>query len=136
MSTTPTVEIPATHRDLVDQPTYAVFTTLTPAGVPHSSVVWHRYEDGLLKLTVTTDRQKYKNVSANPNVNLTVVDPAGPFRYLEVRGVVDSIEPDPDYTFRNGLSERYLGNPEYPFATGPEDRVVIAVRPTKVVAFG
>ena len=52
-----------------------------------------------------------------------------PYRYLEVRGVVEEIIPDPTGAFYLELNDRYSG----PLTEPPPDkadRVIIVVRPT------
>jgi hypothetical protein len=60
-----------------------------------------------------------------------VQDPDNPYRTLEVRGTVESIEPDVDAAFYQSLQRRY------DFVTEVFDadiRIVITMRPTSFVA--
>ena len=66
--------------------------------MPQQTAVWFLLEDGQLKLSLNTSRQKTKNLMKRPQCSLLVLDPAVPQRYLEVRGTVE-IEPDDDYAF-------------------------------------
>jgi hypothetical protein len=65
-------------------------------------------------------------------VAISIVDAENPYRYLEVRGVVERIEPDPTGAFYVELAKRY----DAPFGTNAPkdapDRVVVVVRPTAV----
>jgi hypothetical protein len=67
--------------------------------------------------------------NANPRLALSIVDPENPLRYLEIRGVVDRIEEDPDLDFINSMSEKYLGIGKYPNHRPGDERVVVFVRP-------
>lgn len=62
---------------------------------------------------------------------ISVIDPDNPYRHLEVRGVVERMDPDPQGDFFVELAERY----DAPFGTNPPkdaaNRVVLVVRPTK-----
>jgi hypothetical protein len=61
-------EIPASHRDLIDSPLTVVVTTVDPSSRPQSTAVWYLVDDdGQLKGSITSDRQKYKNLVGNPN---------------------------------------------------------------------
>ena len=82
-----------------------------------------------LRFTHTTKRQKYRNVTANPNVAMSVIDPDNSYRYLEVRGFVEEIVPDPTADFYLHLNKRYSGPLTEPPPDAP-DRVIIVVRPT------
>jgi hypothetical protein len=65
-------------------------------------------------------------------VAISIIDPENSYRYLEVRGVVERIDPDPTGAFFVELAERY----DAPFGAGvpkdAADRVVFVVRPTAV----
>jgi hypothetical protein len=50
-----------------------------------------------------------------PRVALSTVDPANAYRYLEVRGTVERIEPAPDRAFIDAMARKYLGQDCYPF---------------------
>jgi PPOX class probable F420-dependent enzyme len=85
----------------------------------------------LLRFTHTTKRQKYRNVTAHPEVAISIADPENPYKYLEVRGVVEDITPDPQGDFYMHLNDRYSGPFTEPPADSP-DRVIFTVRPTAV----
>ena len=57
--------------------------------------MWFDWDGELLRFTHTTKRQKYRNIAAHPKVAMSIVDPDNPYRYLEVRGDVEQIVPDP-----------------------------------------
>ncbi len=99
--------IPQTHLDLLTRPLFGHLATIRPDGRPQVNPMWFLWRDGHLLLTNTTTRRKYRNVTGNPQVALSVVDPDQPYRYLEVRGTVTSIEPDPGGAFFDVLAERY-----------------------------
>jgi general stress protein 26 len=48
-----------------------------------------------LRFTHTTKRRKYRNVKSHPQVAVSIPDPDNPYRYLEIPGEVEQIEPDP-----------------------------------------
>ncbi len=60
---------------------------------------------------------------------LSILDPANHLRYLEIRGVVDRVEEDPDLDFINAVSEKYLGVYPYQNHRPGDERVVVFVRP-------
>ena len=91
--------------------------------------MWFDWDGELLRFTHTTKRQKYRNIAANPNVAMSISDPDNPYRYLEVRGVVEEIVPDPTGAFYLRLNDRYSGPLTEPPAD-KADRVILIVRPT------
>ena len=78
--------IPASHLDLVTRPVHGVLTTMGADGQPQSSLVWVDLQDGLATVNTTLERQKGRNMLANPKVGLLIVDPENTSRYLQIRG--------------------------------------------------
>ena len=77
--------IPDTHRDLLDAQV-AVLGTIGASGRPQLSAIWFLAEGDTVKLSLNTSRQKVKNLQANPACSLLILDPANPYRYVELRG--------------------------------------------------
>ncbi|HKV22198.1 MAG TPA: PPOX class F420-dependent oxidoreductase [Mycobacterium sp.] len=122
-------DIPEGYAHLLDLPVYGHLATTRPDGSPQVNPMWFAWDGERLRFTHTTKRQKYRNIEANPNVAMSIIDPDNPYRYLEVRGVVDEIEPDPTGAFYMELNDRYSG----PLTEPPPDkadRVILVVRPT------
>lgn len=125
-------EIPATHRDLLDAPV-ATLATVGPDGRPQLSALWFLWEDGRIRISLNTSRQKTKNLEANPAVTFFVLDLQDPMRYLEVRG--DAVlAPDEDYAFADRVGAKYGGVDLRQMDAPGETRVVVTVEPTKVNA--
>lgn len=123
--------IPEEFADLLERPLYVHLATVRPDGGPQSNPMWCMWDGEFLYFTNTTTRQKYKNVSGEQRVAVSVVDPERPFRYLEVRGTVERIEPDPTASMFLKLGERYGLTMKEPPADAA-NRVIYVVRPTAV----
>jgi PPOX class probable F420-dependent enzyme len=128
--TTGTGPLPETNRDLLGQPLIAHLATRRDDGTLQSNPVWFEWDGTHIKISQTTSRRKMRNLLADPHVALSITDPANPYRYLEVRGVVDEVKPDPDRTFIDHLSERYMGKRPYPYHQPEDHRVIVYIRPT------
>ncbi|MFE9409101.1 PPOX class F420-dependent oxidoreductase [Streptomyces sp. NPDC006704] len=126
----PAPVIPADYADLLTRPLFVHLATTGPRGVPHVNPVWQIWDGEFLRFTTTTTRRKYKNVVADPKVSLSVNDPDQPYRYLEVRGTVERIEPDPTGAFFDLLAQRYGLEYERPLDDA-EHRVVLVMRPER-----
>ena len=124
--------IPDAFADLLDAP-IATLATIGPDGRPQLSAVWFLHEDGELKVSLHATRQKTKNLRRNPAINLFVLDPQNPMRYLEVRGDAD-IADDTDYAFATRVGAKYGGADLRQLDGDDQRRVVVTVRPTRVVA--
>lgn len=126
---TPRVEVPDGYEHLLDLPLYGHLATVRPDGTPQVNPMWFAWDGELLRFTHTTKRQKYRNIAAQPAVAMSISDPDNPYRYLEVRGVVEEIVPDPTGAFYLHLNDRYSGPLTEPPADA-QDRVILVVRPT------
>ena len=129
-------EIPASHRDLVETSQAVALATLGPDGFPQVTAAWFLAEpDGTVKLSLNTARQKTKNLLRRPEATLFFVDPANPYRTLEVRARAE-VAPDPDYAFAGRLGAKYGGADLRANDRPGESRVVVAFAPVKVNTFG
>ena len=124
--------VPASHQDLVDRPLIAHFATIRPDGSVQSNPMWFGWDGSRIRLTHTRTRQKFRNVRSDPKVALSIVDPDDSQRYLEIRGVVESIDDDTGAPFYRTLQERY-GRGGAPIRDA-DVRVVLVIRPTVIVA--
>jgi PPOX class probable F420-dependent enzyme len=86
------VSIPNTHRDLLVKSVHGVLSTMMPDGQPQSSIVWVDYDGTYVLINTTLERQKGRNMRANPKVTLLVIDPNDGSRWIEVRGNVVKIQ--------------------------------------------
>src|SRR4051812_41251981 len=122
---------PASHQDLLDGPLFAHLATVRPDGAPQSGLMWFAWDGERARFSHTRIRQKVRNLADEPRVSFHIVDPDDPYRTLEVRGRVESIEDDPAAAFYRSLQERYgLVVPVF----DADVRVVITVVPTSFVA--
>jgi PPOX class probable F420-dependent enzyme len=124
--------IPEHLRHLLDDPNYGSLGTVRPDGAVQVNPMWFEYDGERLLFTHTTKRQKYRNLQANPTMSLSVYDPENPFSYIEVRGRLVEVTPDPDGDFYVRLGRRY-GNAGQQPPPDIADRVILAMSIEKVV---
>jgi PPOX class probable F420-dependent enzyme len=125
---TSSATIPESHRDLLERPLYGHLATIRPDGGVQVNPMWFAFDGEQIRFTHTRTRQKFRNLAANPVFALSVTDPDRPVRYLEVRGVLDHIEPDPEGAFYSELSTRYGMGGKPP--ADAADRVILVVKLT------
>jgi len=124
--------IPETHHDLL-QTAVAILATVGRNGYPQVTAIWFLFDDdGMFRLSLNTARQKVKNLQAHPECTLFFIDPATPWRTLEVRARAE-VTPDPDYIFADKLGRKYNANVRMMDRPG-ESRVVVTLHPVKVNA--
>ena len=128
--------IPTSHRDLLDNNQLAIVATVGSGGVPQVTANWFvAEEDGTVRMSLNTARQKVKNLMRRPESTLFFMDPANPYRTLEIRARAE-IEPDPDYTFADRVGAKYGGADVRTMDQPGETRVVITFVPVKFNTFG
>jgi PPOX class probable F420-dependent enzyme len=132
--------IPESHLDLLLEPIDGVLTTLMPDGQPQMSIVWADYDGQYVLINTTLERQKGKNMVANPMVNVLIIDPSNGARFLEVRGEVTEISQESAIAHADKQTEAYSGGTKkrfygdiYPEEQGEkETRVIVKIYPKKI----
>jgi PPOX class probable F420-dependent enzyme len=108
--------------------------TIGPSGHPQVTAIRAILEGDTVVTSLTETRQKLKNLRTHPQGTVFVIDPANPFRTLEIRGDV-TIEPDPELATLVQVLSAYAT--DLASSSGPtENRVKVTLRPTRVVALG
>jgi PPOX class probable F420-dependent enzyme len=125
---------PESHQDLL-QAGVAVLATVGPDEFPQVTALWFLFDDGTIRLSLNTARQKVKNLQARPECTLFIFDPANPYRTLEVRARAE-IMPDEDYAFARKLGAKYGGADLSANDRPGETRVVVSLQPVKVNTWG
>jgi PPOX class probable F420-dependent enzyme len=125
----------AEQQQFLDNPYYAVVTTLRPDGSPHSTVVWIEQQDGEVSFNTATGRAKPRHLENDPRLSLLVVDPQNAYQWVAItgRGELTSDDADPQI---DRLAKKYLGKEEYPWRTPTEARVKVKITPEKIDTSG
>jgi PPOX class probable F420-dependent enzyme len=129
----PIPKVPESHRDLLERPLIAHVATVRVDGGVQSNPMWFGWDGERIRLTHTRTRQKFRNLEAEPRVALSITDPADAQRYLEIRGVVETVDDDKGGRFYRELRQRYGVDPDLPMPDA-DVRVVLVIRPTTVLA--
>jgi len=121
---------------LRDNPYYGVVTTLRPDGSPHATVVWVDVDDaGDLWFNTARGRAKPRHLERDPNLSLTVIDPADGYRWVSVSGTAELVDEGADAQI-DRLAKKYLGQDEYPWRAPDERRVGVRITPVRVDSSG
>lgn len=124
-------DIPESYQDLLDSQ-FATLATVGPDGRPQLSEVWFLAEDGEVKFSLNTTRQKTRNLQRHPAATAFILDLANPYRYLEIRGDAEVV-PDDDYAFADRLGAKYGADLRTRDQPG-DTRVIVTIRPTRINA--
>ncbi|TVR21387.1 MAG: PPOX class F420-dependent oxidoreductase [Anaerolineaceae bacterium] len=131
------MNIPEGKSDLLERPIVACLVTLMPDNQPQATPVWFDYDGTHILINTAKGRQKDLNMRARPQATLLVVDPDNPYRYIELRGVVDEITEDGALEHIHALCFRYFGREDF-YANSPElrdkeTRVIFKIKPERIV---
>ena len=125
--------IPAAYRDLVERPIFASLGTVRPDGTVQVNPMWFGFDGEHLRFTHTTKRAKFRNLQRNPSMSLLIVDPDNSGRYLELRGELAKVVPDPEGAYYVELGRRY-GDADATPPPDKADRVVLVMRIDRALA--
>ncbi len=129
--------IPELHRDLLQEEVRAIaFLATTMAdGSPQVTPLWFDVDGEVLRLNTARGRTKERNMRARPRVALAILDPANPYRYVQIRGTVIERREQGAIEHIRLLSRKYHGTDDFPVPAG-QVRVMICIRPDRVSVMG
>lgn len=129
-----TPEIPDSHKGLLSAQV-GVLGTIGASGRPQLSATWFLAEGDTVKISLNTARQKVKNLQADPKASFLIFDPDSPYKYVELRGDAE-ITADDDYAFANKLGAKYGGVNLRERDNAGDSRVVVTIKPARVITWG
>ena len=128
-----TVEISDHFARILSSPVFAHLGTERPNGEVQVNPMWYEFdpETQTIRFTHTSKRAKFRNLQADPRMTLEMTDPENPLKYVEVRGRLVEVLPDPEGAMYVRLGQRY-GNPNEQAPADKADRVVLVMAIEKV----
>jgi PPOX class probable F420-dependent enzyme len=124
------------YSDLFKKKAFANLGTLMKDGSPQVTPVWCDFDGKHVRVNSARGRVKDLNIRRDPRVALSILDPENPYRYIEIRGKVVEITETGADDHINSLSDKYLGNPVYPYRQPGEVRVLYKIEPQKISSMG
>lgn len=100
-------------------------------GSPQVTPIWFDWDGTHIILNTARGRVKDRVMHKGGKVALLIVDPADPYRYLQIRGQVEVETEEGGYDTICDLRVKYRGDRNYPKNPG-EVRVTYKVRPETV----
>ena len=118
-------------RELLEQPNYAVVSTLNAHGSVLSAVVWISAENGSVAVNSAVGRKWPGNLERDPRATVLVQEASNPYNYLEIRGTATATTEGADEHI-DGLAKKYIGQDEYPYRQPGEQRIKFVIEPQHV----
>lgn len=137
MLTARSVDLPASHGDLLTRAICGVLTTMGVDDHPQSSLVWLDDDGECVRINTTLQRQKGRNLLVNRRVSLLVVDPENTSRFIQIRGDAELVT-DGAVEHLDALTRKYTTHPAFYGHVYPleqrerERRVIVRIHPRRV----
>lgn len=103
------MEIPAAFHDLLSSTAVAMVGTIGKRGEPQVTPLWFLWDGERVRISLVDGRQKLRNLERNPLISVVIVDPARQTHYLELRGRIDDLVPDPEFALEQAVARKYAG---------------------------
>ncbi|MDF0513099.1 TIGR03618 family F420-dependent PPOX class oxidoreductase [Agromyces sp. H3Y2-19a] len=128
-----TIEISDHFARILNAPVFAFLGTTRPNGEVQINPMWFEFDADTqtIRFTHTTKRAKFRNLQKNPAMTLAMTDPENAHKYVEVRGRLAEVVPDPEGAFYVHLGQRY-GDPDTAVPADHADRVILVMQLEKV----
>ena len=119
--------IPEKYQSLFsdDAKAFLFLATTMDDGSPQVTPVWFNTDGEHLLINSAKGRTKDRNMRARPKVAVAIMDPANPYRYIQLRGTVVEITEVGGREHINALSLKYRGDPIY---SGPKDQIRVTYK--------
>ena len=120
-------DLPDVHLGLLEREARvtATLATTNADGSAQLTPVWLSHDGERILLNSARNRLKDKNLRARPRASLMLLDPANPYHFMTIDGVVEEIidEDDPDRGREttehiDDLALKYMGVSPYPLRDG------------------
>jgi PPOX class probable F420-dependent enzyme len=118
-------------RELLEQPNYAVISTLNQDGSVLDVIAWISAENGTVAVNSARGRRWPTNLERDPRITVLVYEAGNPYNYVEIRGRAAATSDGADEHI-NALSKKYINQDEYPFRQPGEERVKFVIEPEHV----
>jgi PPOX class probable F420-dependent enzyme len=102
-------DIPEVFHDLLRSRAVAFVSTIGKSGAPQITPLWFLWDGERVRISLVEGRQKLRNLRRDPRIAVAIADPARPTYYLELRGTVSELVPDPALELERAIAEKYTG---------------------------
>lgn len=123
-------------RELLQEPNFCFVATLRKDGTPHITPVWVDVDGDEVVLNSARGRRWPENLRRDERVTLAVPNWQNPYEYVAIRGRLATITEDGADAHIDAMAKKYLGQDAYPFRQPGEQRIIVRIRPERVILRG
>jgi PPOX class probable F420-dependent enzyme len=102
------VEVPEEFHELLQSRGVAFVSTIGKRGEPQTTPLWFLWDGERVRTSLVEGRQKLRNLCRDPRISVVIAEPARPTFYLELRGTVSELVPDPE--LERAVAVKYTGS--------------------------
>ena len=131
-----TQEQAARLEDFLKPPRIAIVATVSPTGMPQLTPNWYVYTDGMLAVSTTMERAKYRNLSRDSRLAICVYSEPLAVEYATVQGRAKIIDDESIWPITQVIVERYVAPNRVDARMRQlrsENRVILSLKPERVV---
>src|SRR3954447_13842950 len=128
-------QIPDRGREILEQRSIGHVATLMDDGSPQVTPVWVDVDGDDILVNTLKGRLKDRNLQRDQRVAISIPDPETPTVALIVRGTAELTE-EGAREHTDELAKKYLGEDTYPWHQPGDERVLIRIRPERVLLYG
>ena len=118
-------------QELLQQPNYAVISTLNSNGSIHQTIIWISAEGKSVAVNSAVGRLWPTNLQRDPRVTVLVYDAGNPYHFVEIRGTATGMLEGADEHI-NALAKKYIGVDKYPARQPGEQRIKFVIAPDHI----
>jgi len=121
-------------KNLLEDKNLAFVSTLMKDGSPQITPTWIDIDGTEILINTALGRVKQKNVTRDPRIAISIADRNNPYHMVSMRGqVIDQITGELADSHIDKMAKKYLNKDKYPFGAPGEKRVILKVKPSRVV---
>ena len=103
------IHIPEVFHDVLRSKAVAFISTVGKHGEPQVTPQWFLWDGEAVRISLVEGRQKLRNLRRDPRIAVAIADPADPTFYVELRGTISELVPDPGCTLEREIAHKYTG---------------------------
>ena len=121
---------------LLRQPSPCYVSTIMADGSPQLTQTWVDTDGEHVVVNTVQGFLKLRNIERDPRVAVAIADPANPFRYIQVRGLVVNTTIEGGAEHIEKLAQKYTGQPYQWYGGRDQVRVIVTIAAEKISGMG
>lgn len=122
------------QAQLLLEKNFGVLGTLREDGSPQVTPVWVDWDGEHVLVNTLRARSKPGQVERDPRVEIAVFNLENPYQHVRIAGTAE-LTTEGAAEHIDKLSQKYVGEPSYPWHKPGDERVIIRITPERVATY-